>query len=444
MQSINTSPLAARAVRKGGYGFHYFPDEQHYRIADLERWLPELQALGAAWLTLRASAERAVPEAFINALVQAGIEPIIHIPHSGVEPFDLEDLASLAAAYRNWGVNYVVLYDQPNQREQWPAGTFDQLHLIERFLTCWLPAVKVLRACGLAAVFPPLRQGGTFWDLSFLRTSIETLTAWGETELMHDMILGAYAFAGPHPADWGRGGQTAWPAAQPYCTPPGSEDQLGFRAFEWYAEVTAECLGQPLPTLVLAGGARFGELDTKTGQPLDIAWHTTCNANIAHAMTNRHLPDYLLNMNFWLLAAEGQPAAAAAWFPAGSQPLPVCQQLSTPVASATLASNARKPGAAKRLPHYVLLPTLEHGPSEWHWRAAGGFVRDQHAACGYSAEDAAAALQVTVVGSEQEISRQVETGLRGIGCKVRRVAGADFGQLTANLAANAIPVPATA
>ena len=443
MQSINTSPLAARAVRKGGYGFHYFPDEQHYRIADLERWLPELQALGAAWLTLRASAERAVPEAFINALVQAGIEPIIHIPHSGVEPFDLEDLASLAAAYRNWGVNYVVLYDQPNQREQWPAGTFDQLHLIERFLTCWLPAVKVLRACGLAAVFPPLRQGGTFWDLSFLRTSIETLTAWGETELMHDMILGAYAFAGPHPADWGRGGQTAWPAAQPYCTPPGSEDQLGFRAFEWYAEVTAECLGQPLPTLVLAGGARFGELDTKTGQPLDIAWHTTCNANIAHAMTNRHLPDYLLNMNFWLLAAEGQPAAAAAWFPAGSQPLPVCQQLSTPVASATLASNARKPGAAKRLPHYVLLPTLEHGPSEWHWRAAGGFVRDQHAACGYSAEDAAAALQVTVVGSEQEISRQVETGLRGIGCKVRRVAGADFGQLTANLAANAIPVPAT-
>ena len=444
MQSINTSPLAARAVRKGGYGFHYFPDEQHYRIADLERWLPELQALGAAWLTLRASAERAVPEAFINALVQAGIEPIIHIPHSGVEPFDLEDLASLAAAYRNWGVNYVVLYDQPNQREQWPAGTFDQLHLIERFLTCWLPAVKVLRACGLAAVFPPLRQGGTFWDLSFLRTSIETLTAWGETELMHAMILGAYAFAGPHPADWGRGGQTAWPAAQPYCTPPGSEDQLGFRAFEWYAEVTAECLGQPLPTLVLAGGARLGELDTKTGQPLDIAWHTTCNANIAHAMTNRHLPDYLLNMNFWLLAAEGQPAAAAAWFPAGSQPLPVCQQLSTPVASATLASNARKPGAAKRLPHYVLLPTLEHGPSEWHWRAAGGFVRDQHAACGYSAEDAAAALQVTVVGSEQEISRQVETGLRGIGCKVRRVAGADFGQLTANLAANAIPVAATA
>ncbi|MEY4222883.1 MAG: hypothetical protein RL334_1525, partial [Chloroflexota bacterium] len=109
---------------------------------------------------------------------------------------------------------------------------------------------------------------------------------------------------------------------------------------------------------------------------------------------------------------------------------------------ATPTSNAGKPGAHKRLSHYVLLPTLEHGPSEWHWRAAGGFVREQHAACGYSAEDAAAALEVTVVGSEQEISRQVETGLRGIGCRVRRVAGADFGQLTANLAANALPIPA--
>lgn len=442
MQPHINSPLAPRATRKGGYGFHYFPDEAHYRAADLERWLPELQALGASWLTLRASAARAIPEPFINGLVQAGIEPIIHIAHGGIEPFDLEELASLAQAYRNWGVNYVVLYDQPNQREQWPAGTFDQLGLIERFLTCWLPAVSVLHASGLAAIFPPLRQGGTYWDLSFLRASIETLTAWGHADLLPDLILGAYAFAGPHPADWGRGGQTAWPAAQPYVTPPGCEDQLGFRAFEWYAEVTAECLGQPLPMLVLAGGARLGELDPATGKPLDTAWHTTCNANIAHAMTNRHLPDYLLNMNFWLLAADSPPAAAAAWFPAAGQPLPVVQQLSKAAPGAALTSNAGKPGAHKRLSHYVLLPTLEHGPSEWHWRAAGGFVREQHAACGYSAEDAAAALEVTVVGSEQEISRQVETGLRGIGCRVRRVAGADFGQLTANLAANALPIPA--
>ena len=61
-------------------GFHYFPDETHYRQADLQAWLPELVALEARWVTLIGSLTRAVPEPFIRGLIDAGIEPIIHIP----------------------------------------------------------------------------------------------------------------------------------------------------------------------------------------------------------------------------------------------------------------------------------------------------------------------------------------------------------------------------
>jgi hypothetical protein len=35
-------------------GFHYYPDYNHYRDKDLHKWLPELDALGATWLTLLA------------------------------------------------------------------------------------------------------------------------------------------------------------------------------------------------------------------------------------------------------------------------------------------------------------------------------------------------------------------------------------------------------
>ncbi|MDP6584344.1 MAG: hypothetical protein QF535_06785, partial [Anaerolineales bacterium] len=62
-----------------GIGFHYYPDELHYRSTDLDYWLPKLQNLGASWLTLVSSTNRSIPETFLSPLVQSGIEPIIHI-----------------------------------------------------------------------------------------------------------------------------------------------------------------------------------------------------------------------------------------------------------------------------------------------------------------------------------------------------------------------------
>ena len=67
-------------------GFHYFPDELHYRRADRNAWLPELQALDAKSVTLIGSMTRAVPEDFIGGLLDAGIEPIIHLPAVPTRP----------------------------------------------------------------------------------------------------------------------------------------------------------------------------------------------------------------------------------------------------------------------------------------------------------------------------------------------------------------------
>src|SRR5262245_59292929 len=50
-------------------GLHYFPDTLHYREADLQTWLPELQALGVSWLVLQSEQDRAIPEYFLRGLM---------------------------------------------------------------------------------------------------------------------------------------------------------------------------------------------------------------------------------------------------------------------------------------------------------------------------------------------------------------------------------------
>ena len=71
-----------------GVGFHYHPDSEHYRSQDLAAWLPELQSLGARWLTVHGELGRAIPEVFLAPLLQAGITPIVHIPVNPIQSLD--------------------------------------------------------------------------------------------------------------------------------------------------------------------------------------------------------------------------------------------------------------------------------------------------------------------------------------------------------------------
>ena len=90
-------------------GFHYYPDTFHYREQDLQTWLPRLEKLGASWLTLLAPNERAIPEYFLNGLLAAGIQPVLHLPLQADFTHDREALQLLFSSYARWGVRYLVL-----------------------------------------------------------------------------------------------------------------------------------------------------------------------------------------------------------------------------------------------------------------------------------------------------------------------------------------------
>jgi hypothetical protein len=419
-------------------GFHYFPDEAHYRRADLQAWLPELVALEAKWLTLIGSLTRAVPEAFVKGLLDAGIEPIIHIPavptKRDPKGVTAATLSGLFRTYARWGVKYVVAFSEPNMRTAWAPADWGQASLVQRFLDLALPLLAAQHEAGLQPVFPALRAGGDYWDTAFLEAALVGLQQRGQQTLAQNLTFAANLWTHNRPLSWGQGGLQRWPASRPYLTPPGSQDQRGFRLFDWYDEIIRARLGASRPILCLAGGPTLGDQTDKAFPAIDDLRHASCIQELAQAVEAGQMPEHVLNVNLWLLAApEGSPFGQEAWYrPDGSTVTAVeaLKRLGGPGQRAAhrrldeskgLAAEQAEHAGPKPLRHYVLLPTFEWGVSEWHWTAALAYVQAHRPVCGFSAAEAAQAQRVTIVGNEQGVSAAVEAELRQAGCSVERL-----------------------
>jgi len=392
-------------------GFVYYPDDRHYARPDLEAWLPVLEGLGTHWLALRGSLNRAVPESFVQGLLEAGVEPIIYHP-TRVDQVGLSDVAPLLDCYQRWGVRHVVLFDRPNQRTSWPASEWGKSGLVERFLDRALPILLAQRAAGLCPVFPALEPGGDYWDTAFLSASLAGLARRGQQALLRDLRLALYAWPGSRPLDWGAGGPQRWPKAKPYADPEDTQDHLGFRIFEWYGAIARETLGTPLPMIALAGGHILRD-HTEEGT----ARHAEGNVEIARTLAEEE-PEGLLAFCFHLLTARADaPEAAAAWYTTPSQPLAVAEAFRRFLQEKPQGKSLENSPLHK----YILLPPDSGGQTDRLWVLAGKLARLDRATVGYSIADACLAADVTLIGDALAHSRDVEPRLRASGCEVRRL-----------------------
>lgn len=421
-------------------GVHYFPDGEHYHLADTLTWLPKLQAMGAHWVILQANAERAIPEDFIRSLTATGIQPILHFQLALTDDTSAEALQGLFDAYAKWGVRYVVLFDKPNLRSQWPASGWTQRGLVPRFMELFTPLAKAAIEAGLTPVFPPLEPGGDYWDTAFLRGALETLDQAGEEVLLDHLALGAYAWLGDKALTWGEGGPERWPATLPYSTPENSQDQRGFRIFDWYNAVSLAAIGRSLPTILVATGCTAtGEGDTARMQELLVT------------LKQAELPSNLLAAGLWLLAAEDEhPAAGQAWFSAEGTPRPLAEQLlepgrlaahsfarpadpadsqedlqgaarshSLPEAAVWPPSELASSSNGKAICHYLLLPD-----AHWPLQAAASFVAAHQPTIGYVLAEALLAQRVTLAGGLEAFADSTLRELIQAGCQVDHLANA--------------------
>jgi hypothetical protein len=394
-------------------GYHYYPDDQHYTRADLELWLPILQSLRARFLVLHSGLERAVPEAFIRGLSEAGIQPIVRIPTAMAHLSEAE-LVPVLRSYANWGIQHAVIFDRPNLRRSWPESEWARPALVERFLDLALPTLFAERDAGLKPTFPPLEPGGDYWDTAFLAAAFEGMIRRGHSGLLQDLTLAAFGFTFGRPLDWGKGGPTRWPESQPYHTPQGAQDQRGLRSFEWYASV-ADAAGAPdLPVMVVAGGALSSGGEAGFGPDR----HAEENASIVRALATDEISAAVISFSFYLLATPpGHTDAGSAWFAGIEAPRPVVEA----VRRALVAGDRPATGQDKPIRHYLLLPSGPGASLLQEWSSLAEFTSKHRPTVGFSQAEARLAARVTIAGDEAAISRHIEDQLLAAGCAVDRL-----------------------
>ena len=426
-------------------GFHYFPDTLHYREIDIHAWLPEFQSTGIPWLTLLAPSNRAIPEFFIRSLIHANIEPVLHFHLPLTRKPELGNLSLLFNVYAEWGVRYVALFDRPNLRRAWSGNTWAQSDLVERFLDLFLPVAELAVRTGLQLVTPPLEPGGDYWDTAFLRAALQGIQRRGQTSLVENLVLGAYAWVNERRLGWGAGGPESWPQARPYQTPAGQEDQRGFYIFDWYLAIAEAQLGNPLPVLLLGAGSPPAGYSPKSNPPLDLDAHTATHLNMARLMMGMPVDKalesdtlwpvsaHVLTCNFWLLATGlGSPEASRAWYLADGSSLPIVTalrqlqsntmgEISSPPTDHTSAGKTAI--STRPINHYLLLPQATCPDDEGMPAELWQFICQQHPTIGFSLEEAALASRVTIYGEQPDLTESNLSWLRSAGCTLEHLGG---------------------
>jgi hypothetical protein len=423
------------------FGLHYFPDQVHYRQADLNTWLPQIKSLGAGWLTLLSAPDRAIPEFFLRTLLQEGIQPIVHFNLPMQYGTNQKEIQLILEQYARWGVRFVCLFDSPNTRAAWPAAAWSRAELVERFLDGFAPLAQRVANAGMLPVFPPLQPGGDYWDTAFLYAALKGLQRRVAPELLSSMALGAYAWAGNYPLNWGAGGPERWPKARPYTRSLSTQDHMAFRIFDWYLAIARSVLGVEMPILLLRAGSRLGDAGHPHLPAIDLEAHTRTNFSLIQALANapaiadldlEAVSQRVLACNFWLLSAlPASPHKAQAWFQPDGSHLPIVDRIQSWFATAVRDETNPIQAIRQPIAHYLLLPSFEWGVADWHLEAIRPYVKKYRPTIGFSLAEARLAQKVTVVGGYELFPDNVVEQLLSAGCIVEqiRASGTELAQI---------------
>ncbi len=425
-------------------GFHYYPDTLHYTERDLQIWLPLLKDLQVGWVVLQSETGRAIPEAFISALVNACIAPIVQFPVPITRAPKIAEIAPLFEAYSHWGVKYIQIFDRPNLRSSWPKGNWAQQDLVERFLDRWLPLANEIVKAGVAPVFPGLEPGGNFWDTAFLRASLQSMERRNENSVLDNLVLSAYAWTFNRPLTWGVGGPERWPESRAYFTPQGSEDQLGFCIFDWYQAIAHAVLERSIPLILLQAGLP----STPENLPVDSLSspeHITTMRQILAAVMpigmgkefsepdgkpSLYLPAEVISCNFWLLASdEKSPYGAHAWFSRRRPVLAHAREIAAKINPCEPEVDFTPPimhedffvKVTHPIKHYLLLPAGDLSYlGRWFTRLLP-YIQKHNPTIGFSLDEAALAVRVTVA---ENLAKEAAVSIKKLqdkGCLVERI-----------------------
>ncbi len=317
------------------YGFYYFPDWLHYAEKDIHRWLSALLEVNAKWLVIQSPANRAISEDFIREVSEGGINLVVDFNCSLKDPVNWHDLELLISFYGKWGAKYAMLNKHPNQQQAWSVSQWSNPDLIRLVVADFVRFGMLCLENGIRPVFPLLTPGGDYWDLAFLKIAFAKIKEDAPLSVQNNFVLSAAAWDWGRPLDWGAGGQKNWPNVKPYKLPLASENQLGFRTFEWYAQIAREVFEKAIPILLLQAGIKNDPLSCETNiQSSDIdkllaIYRLLKGENVYEMFDESHLlqpimPE-VIGCCFYLISSESPEHHDCQWFSAEGTRLPPAQ-----------------------------------------------------------------------------------------------------------------------
>ncbi|MBI5033376.1 MAG: hypothetical protein HZB51_22880 [Chloroflexi bacterium] len=226
-------PLASfpRPTGDNGRGLHWFPTTYQTR-AVIDRFIPELDAMKIRWLVILQGMDDwniVANDYLIDQLLKAGIMPIVRIDRQ-VGKMDWGRLGWIVARYRDRGVRYFQLFNEPNAIEEW--GT-SELPTPEQFVTYWIQGAEVIAANGGFPGFAPMSPQPDDSDLAFFRDALEGLKRLGRFDLANLMWLSVHNYGDfdpSHPTD------------------------DGFFRYRSYDALVRQVFGGSLPMIITEGG----------------------------------------------------------------------------------------------------------------------------------------------------------------------------------------------
>jgi hypothetical protein len=236
----------------------------------------------------------------------------------------------------------------------------------------------------------------------------------GRYDLLEQLVIGAYSIPGNRPIQWGAGGPERWPNTRPYFTPPGVEDQCGFRIFDWYTAISNAATSNKLPIFLFGMGysSKFKNFISQ-------------NLTIARLLKGEFIegydpiPDEIVGGAFSPLA-DPKTEIGSGWFQVDGTLNPQAEALKqrfeskskVPQNPSTISTDIR---------HYLLLPSYEWGVSDYHLDIIRPFIKKHQPTIGFSLEEAQHAQRVTVLGGEEAYSEESLNQLRAAGAIVKRI-----------------------
>ncbi len=230
-----------------------------------------------------------------------------------------------------------MLNQYPNQQASWAHNQWGNSDLIDSVITEFIQFGTHCLENGIRPVFPLLTPGGDYWDLAFLKIALVKLKEKAPLSIQNNFVLSAAAWDWGKQLDWGAGGQERWPKVKPYKLPQESQNQLGFRTFEWYAQIASAVFGKSIPILLLqAGITKFSTDPEENVEPADLEkliaiYRLLKGENVYEGMGNSSLLQPIsadvIGCCFYLLASESPAHNACRWYSADGLRLPPAQAI---------------------------------------------------------------------------------------------------------------------